>query len=106
MNLINAYIYDNLERNISCDEIAAHIYVCKRQLNRIILKETGLSTHKYLSLLKLNKVKDLILNTNLPLNKIAHITGFSSEFHLSNLIKQHFYSSPKELRNTTKSVEC
>ena len=99
MNLINTYIYDHLESKLTCDEIAEQVFLCKRQLTRIMLKYTGTSPHQYIKLLRLEKAFSLIKNTSLPLKEIAPITGFSNEFHLSTAIKKQYAVTPKEIRN-------
>lgn len=103
MNLINTYIYDHLESQLTCDEIAEQVFLCKRQLTRIMTKYTGTSPHKYIMSLRLEKAFSLIRNTSLPLKEIAPITGFSSEFHLSTAIKKHYSVTPKEIRNNIKN---
>lgn len=104
MNLINTYIYDHLESQLTCDEIAKQVFLCKRQLTRIMVKYTGTSPHKYIMSLRLEKAFSLIKNTSLPLKEIAPITGFSNEFHLSTAIKKHYSVTPKEIRNNAKNI--
>lgn len=97
--LIREYVNDNIDRCISCAELSKHVFLSERQLNRIVMKYTGLTTHRFITACKIVTIKKLLSNTDSKLSDIAKQTGFSSEFHLSNRFKQFTGMSPNQYRN-------
>lgn len=104
LNLINTYIYDHLDEHLTCSKIASQVFICERQLYRIMMKYNGMPPYQYVLSLRLEKAFSLIKNTNLPLKEIAFTTGFSNEFHLSNSIRKRYHITPKEIRMTRQNI--
>ncbi len=98
MKLIEEYINDNLARNILCSELARQFFLSEKQLNRVIRKNKGISTHEYIMNLKIMKAKDMLSNFNMTLHEIADCTGFANEYHLSARFKKHSGVSPRDYR--------
>lgn len=94
MYLVRSYISDNINKKISSEELAKHLFLSIRQLNRLIQAETQHSLHEFIILQKLELAKDLLGSTNLKLKSIVDRTGFSSESHLINHFRKHFGISP------------
>ena len=100
MNLINYYIASNYNRNISCAELAKHIFVSPRQLRRIVETEQGYSVHALITNFRIEAVKHLLTHhKEFTLREIAEQTGFSSEFHLSTVFKKIVGLTPSKFRN-------
>ena len=97
--LIREYINDNIHRSISCAELSKQFFLSERQINRIVMKHTGLTTHRFITVCKIVIIKKLLSDTDIKLSDIAKQTGFSSEFHLSNRFKQFTGMSPNQYRN-------
>ncbi len=95
------YIHDNMNRYISCRELAKHTFLSEKQLNRVILKKTGLTTHRFIMSCKLTRAKKLLSESDKKLADIAECTGFSSQFHLSARFKEFLGISPDKYRKTT-----
>lgn len=98
MDIIRSYTTDNYFKNITCKELADQLFLSTRQLNRIVREQTGCSVHDFILSQRIEKVKGLLLNTELKLSQIAENTGFSSEFHLSNAFKKWLGISPAAFR--------
>ncbi|HHV95679.1 MAG TPA: AraC family transcriptional regulator [Clostridiaceae bacterium] len=97
--LIREYINDNIDRCISCTELSKYFFLSEKQLNRIVMKYTGLTTYRFITACKIVTIKKLLSDTDSKLSDIAKQTGFSSEFHLSNRFKQFTGMSPYQYRN-------
>ena len=87
-----------MHRNITIDELSQAHYMSSRTLSRFIKKESGVSVHQYLLNIKVAKAIEIISKTNCKLTEVAMITGFSSQFHLSNTIKKIKGKSPSQYR--------
>lgn len=95
---IKTYIADNYNKNISCEELAAHMFLSRRQLSRILQAETGYSVYDFVMSEKIEIIKKLLISTDHKLTTIAERTGFSSEYHLSNTFKKWVGISPARYR--------
>ncbi|NJD01366.1 MAG: AraC family transcriptional regulator [Ruminiclostridium sp.] len=104
MEFIKSFINDNVDKVLTADTIAQHLFLSTRQLARIVKEETGCSIHEYIMLQKVEKVRKLLGNPQTKLHQIAEMTGFSSEFHLSSAVKKWGGKSPGELRKEIKHV--
>lgn len=92
------YIHKNYQHDISNDRIAAHFHLLPKQLNALIRKKTGYSTHKYIIMRRVSKAIDLLQNTDLRIYEIANRVGFSDECHFSKCFKQMMGKSPGAFR--------
>lgn len=95
---IEDYIVANMYRNITIGELAQAHYMSPRTLSRFLKKETNMSVHKYILELKIMEAIKIISQTNCKLSEIALLTGFSSQYHLSNSIKKSKGKSPSQFR--------
>ena len=97
------YISENYTKEVKNREIATLTGYHEYHLNRIFIKHTGTSIHKYIINMRLNEAKKLLLNTDLPLAHIAAKVGFNSNTHFSNYFKRETKLSPFEFRNNFKN---
>lgn len=99
-----AYIKSNYSQNLSnkmlSDMTGYHAY----HLNRLFVKHTGSTVHKYILNLRINRAKELLLNTNLSLASIAERVGFNSNTHFSEYFKQVEGVPPMEFRKRMKNI--
>ncbi len=80
-------------------EKLAHTYL---HLSKVFSERTGTTLEKYIILIKIEKIKELISYDQLTLSEIAYEMGYSSVQYLSNQFKQitgYTVSSYKSLKN-------
>lgn len=58
-------------------------------LSALFSSEEGTTLEKYIIHRKIEKVKELLLDTEMSLTEIAHLFGYSSQAYLSNQLKKH-----------------
>ena len=71
-------------------------------LGQIFQKEVGCSFNQYLSNIKNEKAKELILNTNMKINDIAREVGYPDTSYFYRKFKQCYGVSSASLRNMKK----
>lgn len=76
--------------------------VSARQLNRLFREKMEISTMRFYSELRLNKARNLLLNSALPLTEIALATGFSSSAHFSSIHSKKYGMPPSGLRTKVR----
>lgn len=58
-------------------------------LSALFSSEEGITLEKYIIHCKIEKVKELLMNTEMSLTEIANVLGYSSQAYLSNQLKKH-----------------
>lgn len=68
------------------------------QLSRVFSEQTGTTLEKYIILLKIERVKELLSYQDLTLSEISYQMGYSSVQYLSNQFKQVTGVTPKQFK--------
>ena len=58
-------------------------------LSALFSSAEGITLEKYIMHRKIEKVKELLVDTEMSLTEIAHVLGYSSQAYLSNQLKKH-----------------
>lgn len=99
INIAIEFISQNYSDKIDNKTISNLTNYHEYHLNRLFVKHTGISLHKYIMRFRLDKAKELLLNSNLSFNSIAEQTGFSNASHFSYFFKKEFNMTPSTYRN-------
>lgn len=91
-------IKQNYSRNYGVEELAEDLDVSKSHLVREFYKYTGITPGKYLSNVRIEAVKQLLVDSNLSLNAIALRTGFSGDNYLCKAFKKATGETPVSYR--------
>lgn len=86
---IRGYINENSDKpNLDSADIAKHFYISETHLRRIFIKEFDISPMKYLSDLRIEKAKKLLLTSDMTVCEIADACGFGSVYYFSSAFKK------------------
>lgn len=96
------YIDDNIHENISLDKMAFVCNLSKCYFSKLFKKETGLNFVTYLNKKKMSKSKQLLKNTDNPINNIATDLGFEDCGYFIRLFKKQEGITPKQYRDLYK----
>ncbi len=99
-----AFMEANIEELISLDEIASHIGLSRRQLERLFQKYLHCVPTRYYMRLRLNHARQLLLQTSMPIVDIAYASGFVSTPHFSKCYREVFGIPPREERRANKQI--
>ncbi|MBL0136200.1 MAG: helix-turn-helix transcriptional regulator [Chitinophagaceae bacterium] len=88
------YIEENIDADISIDQLAAKLHTSTRQLQRIFKEELNLTPKQFITIIKLEKASLLLTNTNKSISEIAFATGFSDPAYFTNVFKRYFGLPP------------
>lgn len=97
------YIDENLNRNLSGQEIAATIGFSHSYLINIFKKETGVSLNNYINKTRIMKAKELLLTTDEPVTEIAYAVGFNDSNYFSTFFRKMEGMTPSNFRKSQKS---
>lgn len=97
------YINKNYHENVDLDTLSEMVHMSKYHFCRLFHKATGATFLEYLYNVRLTKVHKMLLETDMPLNKIADKTGFSSLAHLTRIFRNVYNISPRDFRKAKTS---
>jgi AraC family transcriptional regulator len=92
------FIEENLGANLSLETMAAEAEISALYFARTFRAAIGRSPHQYVIARRLERAKELLRNTDMPLEDVASLVGFSSQSHLSHCFMQHVGITPGRYR--------
>ncbi|MCJ8170062.1 GlxA family transcriptional regulator [Atopomonas sediminilitoris] len=93
----------NIEEPLTTDEIAQHVCVSRRQLERIFKQYLNRVPSQYYLELRLNRARKLLLQTSKSIIQIGLSCGFSSGPHFSSAYRNFFGVTPRDDRNQRRA---
>jgi len=84
----------NLEDPISPPELAAQAGMSTRQLERLFRRYLNRSPKRYYMELRLQKARNLLMQTDMSVINVALASGFASPSHFSKCYRAHFNTTP------------
>jgi AraC family transcriptional regulator len=98
MRRVIEYIEDNLDGDLSLQAMAAEVDISPLYLARAFKSAVGQSPHQYVLGRRIERAKELLRNTDLPVVDVALASGFSSQSHLSHWFIRQVGISPAAYR--------
>nr|WP_254869310.1 helix-turn-helix domain-containing protein [Vibrio diazotrophicus] len=96
------YIHKHYSRNIRVMQIADYCKVSRKTLDKKFIDLKGETVHQYLSNLRLDKSKQLLRETSLPVDSIARRCGYLGQNYLNQLYRKCFGYTPFEYRKSAE----
>jgi transcriptional regulator GlxA family with amidase domain len=97
------YVLAHLENGVSVEQVAAHVCLGTRQLGRVFQDGLGMSPARYIAAAQVELAKELLVSTNLPVEKIAVRCGFSGRQQLGRVFERVFGVAVGEFRQKAPS---
>jgi len=91
-------ITENLDQNVSPERIASEMGVSYSLFRQQFKKYTGFSPVQYQIQLRIQKAREMLINTDLSIKEIADSLGFDSLYYMSRIFKQKTGKTPREIR--------
>ena len=88
----------NLEEPMSLDEVARHVGLSRRQLERLFQKHLNCVPTRYYLELRLARARQLLLQTGMSIVEVAFACGFVSAPHFSKCYRDYFGIPPRDER--------
>ena len=87
IKIVKDYIRDNIDKKILSTDIAKHVNISTRHLNRLVKASEKASVAELIRRTRIKHAKNLIMTTQLSLSEIADQSGYTSAFHFSKAFK-------------------
>lgn len=96
---ILGYVLENFNRSIPITEVAEREHISETRLSHFWKSLTGLSFQNTVILLKMYKARELIISSDLSIQDISKLCGYSELRYFFKYFKEQYKVSPKEYRN-------
>lgn len=90
---------ENLHKQVNIQELAEETHLGYSHFRRVFKKYTGLSPAQYHLNLRLQKSRELLLNTNMSVKQIAFEMGFQSNYYFTRIFTKKMGVTPSGIRN-------
>lgn len=98
MQKAHALIHQHAYEPLNLKDVAATIQISPVQLTKKFKATYGVTPIHYLTVLRLEKVKKLLLETTLTIDQISECCGYHNGFYLSRIFARHEKITPSHYR--------
>ena len=95
---VENYLHDHIYEDLSLISVAQQFYLSPIYLSQLFKKETGQSYIDYLTNLKMNAAKKLLLTTDMMVYEISNKLGYKDSKYFSRLFEKKLGCKPSEYR--------
>ena len=96
---IKAYMKNHYaDRDISLNNMAEYFSVSSSTMAKLVKKRCGMNFSEYLNQLRIEAAEKLLLKTELSINDISLMVGYSSQHYFSRIFKKYKGMSPENYR--------
>ena len=88
------YIQNTFHKNIKLSDVADKFFISPSYLSVLFKKKTGYNFIHYLTKLKMERAKELLVSTNYDVTVIAKMLGYSNVSYFSQVYKSYFGFQP------------
>ena len=98
------FISEHQTEELSLEQVAKSVHTSKFYFCKMFKKATGIHFTDYLSRVRTERAKNLLLNPNLRVSEIAYEVGFQSLTHFNRVFKKILGQSPTDYRGQLARV--
>lgn len=98
LSIARQYILDNVDRPITCPELANYCHISQKQLSRLFIQFTGRSIGAYIRAQKIARIEHLLSETTWSLKQISEQMQFSNEYHFNTFFSKYAGMTPGAYR--------
>ena len=93
------YIYDNLQRPLTVNELAEREGLSAGYYSRLFMKEMGVNVNQFINNAKIKTAENMLRYSDYPILDIAISLGYSSQSAFSSVFKKVTGMTPKSYRD-------
>ncbi|WP_035155928.1 response regulator [Cohnella thermotolerans] len=101
---IKNYIRNHLDKELTRQEIAQHVFLNPDYISRLFRKKTGLSLTEYTTQLRVEIAKELLAKTDLAVQAIAARVGYTNFSYFSKMFKAAAGMNPVDYRRSLNDL--
>ena len=101
-NTIDAYVFRYFREPIHLEELAAYLYLCPKQVSRVIKKEYGCSFPDLVNRVRLKEACILLRETDQDIAKLANEVGYEYPNYFYRCFRKEYGMTPAQYRSEHK----
>lgn len=98
LNRVTRYVRAHYGERIALADVAREVWLSPSYLSSVFSAEMGMSFTAYVQAVRVEKSKQLLLDTRLPIAEIASATGFTDQSYFTKVFRKLVGSSPAQFR--------
>ena len=100
IHIVKQYIHKNYGKDLNLNLLADQVFFTPRYLSSLFIEETGGGINKYIKNLRMEKAKDMLINTNMKVNDICIKVGYSNVSYFCKSFQEDFGTTPEKYRQS------
>lgn len=104
LSMVIQMMENNIEEPISPSLLAKDVRMSTRQLERLFRRYLNRSPKRYYMELRLQKARNLLMQTDMSVINVALACGFASPSHFSKCYRSHYQKTPYRERGSHSSL--
>lgn len=96
---IKKYIYENYDKDIGVEVLAAQVCFAPSYLSYIFKKETGQNLSKFIKSYRMIKAKEMLETTYEKIVNVSYAVGYRNVSYFCQSFREYFGVSPQKFRN-------
>lgn len=104
IKLIQDYIQENLNKNLTLEDLARLVYISKYHLCRSFKQATGTNITDYIIMERVKLAQKLLIDSSLNIAQIADACGFHDASHLNRHFKSLMQTTPTAFRKNCTNL--
>ena len=96
------YIEQNLNEDLSRSVLAGKVFLSEDYVSKIFMKTTGMSLPNYIAERRIERAKEYLRGSSLPISKIAMEVGYGNFSYFSKTFRELVGCTPNEYRSRQK----
>ncbi len=105
LDRVDDYVRENYKEKMSLKSLGELFYVNNVYLGQLYKKKYGIVFRDYLNNIRLEKARELLINTNLRIYAIAEEVGFAKAEYFINKFVQNYHMTPNQYRMRNRKQE-
>jgi AraC family transcriptional regulator len=98
LNRVRGFVKEHLADAITVNQLAATVQLSPCHFARMFRQAAGQPPHIYITSQRMERAKDLLRNTDLPLVDVAASVGFQTQAHFTSVFRRHAGLTPRVFR--------
>ncbi len=90
------YIQANFKKEISIEKLAERLGLSPSYFRKLFKDAYGMAPQQYITTLRINTAKDLLLSGEVNITEASHLSGFDDIYYFSTLFKKQIGLSPTQ----------
>ena len=99
VNKVILFINDEIEANLTVEDIAKQFNISTSHLSRIFREHTGVTLVEYLNIRKIEECQHILRHTNKAISDISSSFHFCNQSYFTRIFKKYTGLTPKQFRD-------